>query len=162
MATGIMEHFAGLLDPRQAHCRRHLLGDMVAVSIFAVICGAQEWSAFEESGLAREPWFRMLLGLPHGIPSEDTFRRVFTAIDPDEFERCFRSWIYALAGSSKGKLTPIDGKTLRHSFDRAIGKASVHRVRAWVSANGRVSANWQRKPRATRSRRSPSRLNCWI
>jgi predicted transposase YbfD/YdcC len=136
MANRILEHFAGLPDPRQASGRRHLLGDIVAISICAVICGAEEWSAFEEFGLAKEPWFRKFLALPHGIPSEDTFRRVYAALDPDAFERCFAAWIAALAGSSKGKLIAIDGKSLRHSFDRASAKASIHMVSAWGAANG--------------------------
>jgi predicted transposase YbfD/YdcC len=135
MATEIMEHFADLPDPRQANGRRHLLSDIVTISICAVICGAEEWSALEEFGQAKEPWFRKFLRLPHGIPSADTFARVFAALDPEAFERCFISWINTLAGSAKGKLIPIDGKTLRHSFDRANGKAPIHMVSAWGSAN---------------------------
>jgi len=136
MANGIMEHFAELLDPRQASGRRHLLGDILTISICAVICAADEWSEIEEFGRAKESWFRTFLRLPHGIPSEDTLRRVFTMLDPDAFERCFMQWMKTLSGSSKGKLIPIDGKTLRHSFDRANGKAAIHMVSAWGAANG--------------------------
>jgi len=140
MATGIREHFAELPDPRQASGRRHRLGDILAISICAVICAAEQWSEIEEFGQAKEAWFRTFLRLAQGIPSEDTFRRVFAALDPEAFERCFiswiKAWIKALSGSSKGKLIPIDGKTLRHSFDRANGKVAIHRVSAWGSANG--------------------------
>jgi predicted transposase YbfD/YdcC len=135
MATGIMEHFADLPDPRGAHGRRHLLGDVLMIAICAVICGGEEWTAMEEFGEAKESWFRSFLKLPHGIPSEDTFARVFAALDPEAFERSFLSWVRALAGSSKGKLIPIDGKTLRRSYDRANKKAAIHMVGAWVSAN---------------------------
>ena len=125
MATGIMEHFAELPDPRQASGRRQLLGDILTISI----CAADDpcWS------------FSMTCGakwLPHGIPCEDTFRRVFSALDPEAFERCFMQWSKALSGSSEGKLIPIDGKTLRHSFDRANAKATIHMLSAWGSANG--------------------------
>jgi predicted transposase YbfD/YdcC len=119
-----MKHFADWPDPRQASGQRHLWGEILAISIGAVMCGAEEWSAIEEFGQAKEPWFRKFPRLPHGIPSEDS--RVFAALDPEVFERCFLSWIKALAGSSKGKLIPIDGKTPRHSFDRAHGQAALH------------------------------------
>jgi len=136
MAKRLLECFEELEDPRQASGRRHLLGDILAIAICAVICGAEEWSAMAEFGRAKEKWFRTFLALPFGIPCCDTFRRVFAALDPQGFERCFMVWIAALAGSSKGKLIPIDGKTLRRSVDRANGKAAVHMVSAWVSANG--------------------------
>jgi len=136
MGKGILEHFAELEDPRESGGRRHLLGDILALALCAVICGAEEWSAIEEFARAKERWFRSFLKLAHGIPSEDTFARVFSALDPEGFERCFAAWIAALAGSSKGKLIAIDGKTLRRSVDRANGKAAIHMVSAWVCANG--------------------------
>ena len=136
MVNGILEHFAGLQDPREARGRRHVLGDMLAMALCAVICGAEEWSTMEEFAQAKQAWFKTFLGLPHGIPSDDTFGRLFARLDPEHFERCFAAWVAALAGSSKGKLIAIDGKTLRRSVDRANGKAAVHMVSAWVSANG--------------------------
>jgi predicted transposase YbfD/YdcC len=136
MVNGILEHFAELQDPREAGGRRHVLGDILALALCAVICGAEEWSTMEEFALAKQEWFGTFLDLPHGIPSEDTFARVFAALDPQSFESCFSAWIAALAGSSKGKLIAIDGKTLRHSFDRASGKMAIHMVSAWVSVNG--------------------------
>jgi len=136
MVNGILEHFAGLEDPRAASGRRHALGDILAMALCAVICGAEEWSTMEEFALAKQAWFKTFLDLPHGIPSDDTFGRLFARLDPEQFERCFATWIAALAGSSKGKFIAIDGKTLRHSFDRANSKAAVHMVSAWVSANG--------------------------
>ncbi|HEX9759361.1 MAG TPA: ISAs1 family transposase [Candidatus Acidoferrales bacterium] len=136
MVNGIPEHFAGLQDPREARGRRHVWGDMLAMALCAVICGAEEWSAMEAFALAKHEWSGTFLALPHGIPSEDTFARVLAALDPEAFERCFAAWIAALAGSSKGKLIAIDGKTLRRSADRANRKAAIHMVSAWVSASG--------------------------
>jgi len=135
MATRIMEYFADLPDPRRQAGRRHFLGDILAIAICAVICGADEFSAIAEFGRAKVKWFKKSLRLPHGIPSEDTFRRVFTALKPEAFERCFMAWVKALAGSSKGGQIAIDGKSLRGSFDRAGNKAAIHMVSAWASAN---------------------------
>jgi predicted transposase YbfD/YdcC len=136
MASGLLECFEELEDPRDASGRRHLLGDIVAIAICAVICGAEEWSAMAEFGRAKEKWLRTFLALPFGIPCCDTFRRVFAAMDPHGFERCFMAWIAALAGDSKGMLVAVDGKTMRRSVDRANGKTAIHMVSAWVSANG--------------------------
>jgi len=135
MAPSILEHFADLPDPRGEQGRRHLLGDIVVIAICGVICSADEWTEVAQFGEAKAKWFRTFLKLPYGIPSHDTFGRVFGAMDPAGFERCFLSWIKALAGSSKGKLIAIDGKTLRRSFDRAGNKAAIHMVSAWASAN---------------------------
>lgn len=136
MASELLGCFEDLKDPREARGRRHLLGDIVAIAICAVICGAEEWSTMAEFGQAKEKWFRQFLDLPFGVPCADTFRRVFAALDPQGFERCFMAWIAGLAGKSKGKLVAVDGKTLRRSVDRANGKAAIHMVSAWVSANG--------------------------
>lgn len=135
MAGTITEHFAALPDPRRQAGRRHYLSDVLTVAICAVICGAEEWSTMAEFGRSKETWFKSFLRLPHGIPSEDTFARVFAALEPEAFERCFITWINTLAGPSKGELIAIDGKTLRRSFDRASNKAAIHMVSAWASAN---------------------------
>jgi predicted transposase YbfD/YdcC len=135
MANSILEHFAELPDPRVERTRRHRLQDIVTIAICAVICGAEGWTDMELFGKAKESWFRTFLELPNGIPSHDTFGRVISALDPDAFERCFQAWVQGLAGSSGGKLIAIDGKTLRHSFDRASQKAAIHMVSAWATAN---------------------------
>lgn len=135
MATRIMEHFGDLPDPGRQAGRRHFLSDMLPIAICAVICGADEFSATAEFGRAKRKWFKKFLRLPHGIPSADTFERVFARLDPEAFERCFVSWIQALAGSSNGELIAIDGKSLRGSLDRAGKKAAIHMVSAWASGN---------------------------
>lgn len=135
MANSILEHFAELPDPRVERTRRHRLQDIVSIAICAVICGAEGWTDMELFGKAKESWFRTFLELPNGIPSHDTFGRVISALAPDAFERCFQAWIQGLAGSSGGKLIAIDGKSLRHSFDRASQKAAIHMVSAWATAN---------------------------
>jgi predicted transposase YbfD/YdcC len=135
MAKSIFEHFAELPDPRIERTKLHQLGDILAISICAVICGAEGWTDIELFGKSKESWFKTFLELPNGIPSHDTFGRVISALDPDAFERSFQSWIQCLAGSSGGKLIAIDGKTLRHSFDKANGKAAIHMISAWAAAN---------------------------
>lgn len=135
MAESIWDHFCLVRDPRVERTRKHDLHDILVISICAVICGAEHWTEIEEFGRSNEDWFRTFLELPHGIPSHDTFGRVFAALDPDEFEAAFRSWVEAVAQTSAGKHIAIDGKTLRRSFDAASEKAAIHMVSAWVHEN---------------------------
>lgn len=135
MVAPILEHFAALPDPRHRRGRLHLLEDIVAIAICAVICGADEWTEVAQFGHAKAKWFKSFLRLPNGIPSHDTFGRVFAALEPEALERCFLSWINALASAKKGDLIAIDGKTLRRSFDRASNKAAIHMISAWAWAN---------------------------
>ncbi len=135
MAPRIMDHFGSLPDPREASGRRHKLGDILVIAICAVICGADDWSDIALFGESKATWFNSFLDLPHGIPSHDTFGRVFAALDPEAFEGAFLSWVESLATAGKGQLIAIDGKTLRRSFDRANKKAAIHMVSAWASAN---------------------------
>ena len=132
MGESIWESFYLVRDPRVERTRKHELHDIMVIAICSVICGAEGWCEMEEFGLSNEDWFREFLDLPHGIPSHDTFGRVFAALDPDEFEAAFRSWVATVAETSAGKHISIDGKTLRRSFDTASRKAAVHMVSAWV------------------------------
>lgn len=140
MAPSFLEYFTDLPDPRKDRGRRHKLGDIVVIAVCAVICSADDWMEVAEFGEAKEPWLRTFLELPHGIPSHDTFNRVFGAMDAEALERCFMLWIKALAGANKSKLVAIDGKTLRRSIDRAHKKAAIHMVSAWASENELVFA----------------------
>jgi predicted transposase YbfD/YdcC len=139
MARSIGEPFEGLEDPRARRGKRHLLSDMMVIALCAVICGAEDWVGVSTFGRAKRKWFKTWLHLPYGIPSHFTFERVFAALRPDALEGCFAEWMRALA-ERKENLVAIDGKTLRHSFDRADGQAAIHMVSAWASANELVFA----------------------
>lgn len=135
----IIQHFSELEDPRADDERKkHNLLDIVVVSIFGVICGAEDWVNISEFGEAKQDWFREFLELPNGIPSHDTFRRVFSLVDPKQFADIFTKWIGAISEATDGEVVAIDGKTLRGSFDKSSGKAALHIVNAWSCANGVV------------------------
>jgi len=132
-ALTIQAHFDGLEDPRIDRIRRHDLMDIIAIAICAVICGAEGWEDIAKYGRAKHDWLKTFLGLPNGIPSHDTFRRVFCLLDPAAFQECFQRWIDALSEGLGIKRIAIDGKALRRSFDRAAGKAALHLVSAWAT-----------------------------
>ena len=133
---GLRQHFAELKDPRIAASCDHLLLDIVAITILAVICGADDWTDLETFGRLRHDWLKTFLALPNGIPSHDTFRRVFGLLDRRQFAACLFQWTQALHEATGGKLIGIDGKTLRRSFAKRSGKAALHIVTAWSSENG--------------------------
>jgi predicted transposase YbfD/YdcC len=128
-------HFGELTDPRIDRSRLHDLLDIVAIAICAVVAGAESWDDIEEFGNAKHAWLGTFLTLPNGIPSHDTFRRLFERLDPDEFQRCFLRWIEALHEATERQVIAIDGKSLRRSFDRAKGQSALHLVHAWATAN---------------------------
>ena len=141
MANSIRRHFGNLPDPRRAQGRRHALTDMIVIAVTAVICAADSWSDVRDFGRAKLKWFKTFLELPHGIPSQDTFERVFARLDPEAFERCFLEWTRALSASSGGQLVAIDGKRLRRSFAHAWEQSTAtHLVSAFVVANATVFA----------------------
>jgi predicted transposase YbfD/YdcC len=130
--------FADLDDPRRDHLQQHRLLDIVIIAIAATICGADSWVEIEEWGHARLAWLQTILALPNGIPSHDTFGRVFAALDPDQFRQGFLAWIAVIQQHTHGEIIAIDGKTLGGSHDAARGKAALHLVSAWGSRNGLV------------------------
>jgi predicted transposase YbfD/YdcC len=132
---GLLRYFAELPDPRMNRTKRHLLGDILTITICAVICGAEGWVQVAQFGRCKLKWFKTFLALPSGIASHDTFGRVFAKLDPTAFEACFLRWIADLATVSEGRLIAIDGKTVRRSLDVANGKAAIHMVSAWCAAN---------------------------
>ncbi len=127
-------HFALLTDPRSDHTKRHLLLDILTIALCAIISGADEWVAMEAYGKAKQEWLATFLALPNGIPSHDTFGRVFAALDPDQFEACFLAWVQSAVTLTDGAVIACDGKTVRRSQDDGAGKAAVHMVSAWASA----------------------------
>lgn len=128
-------YFADLADPRIDRTKRHDLLDILTIALCAVICGADSWVEVERFGRAKEPWLRAFLALPHGIPSHDTFGRVFAALDPTAFERCFLAWVQSVATATAGEVVALDGKTLRRAHDRPNGQAALHLVSAWAATN---------------------------
>jgi predicted transposase YbfD/YdcC len=131
----IGEHFNQLEDPRMDRTKHHRLLDIIAIAICGVICGADNWVDLELFGRSKEEWLKRFLSLPNGIPSHDTFGRVFAGLDPEQFAQCFTSWVKAVSQLTQGQVIAIDGKTLRRSHDRANGKSAIHLVSAWASAN---------------------------
>jgi predicted transposase YbfD/YdcC len=131
----IAGHFAALEDPRHATQRRHKLIEMIVIAIAATLSGADGWSGVETFGKAKEAWLRTFLELPEGIPSHDTFGRVFGLIHPERFAACFRQWSAAVAELIPAEIIAVDGKTLRRSHHRGKGLAALHMVSAWATAN---------------------------
>jgi len=133
IATSIQQHFGGIRDPRIDRCKRHQLLDILVIAICAIICGADDWVEVETFGNRKLAWFTTFLALPDGIPSHDTFGRVFARLDPAQFEACFLRWIRALAELLPAEVVAVDGKELRRSLDRPAGKAAIWLVSAWAS-----------------------------
>ena len=140
--TGIslVEHFAGLEDPRVDRTKFHQLRDIIVIAMCAVICGADNFVEIEEFGRCKQDWLDGLLGLPNGIPSHDTFGRVLGRLDAAHFEDCFMHWVQHLHELTAGQLLAIDGKMLRRSHDRRRKKGPLHLVSAWASASRLVLA----------------------
>jgi len=134
----VLEHFAILPDPRRENhnTKRHKLIDIIVIAVLAIICGADDWPTIVAFGQKKEKWLRQFLELPYGIPSHDTFGRVFALLDPAAFQTCFFSWVRAAHRKTKGQVVAVDGKTNR----RAHGKADnpLHIISAFATANGVV------------------------
>jgi len=135
---GLLRFFDELEDPRVERTKLHALSDILFIALCAMICGADTWTEVELFGYSKQEWLRQFLPLANGIPSHDTFGRVFSRLDPAQLERCFLNWMGALAEASQGRLVAIDGKTLRHSFDKADNRLAIHMVSAWCEANQMV------------------------
>jgi predicted transposase YbfD/YdcC len=130
----IIEHFSGVDDPRSAN-RSHLLMEMIVIAVCAAVCGADGWSDVENFGHAKYDWLKDFLELRHGIPSHDTFGRVFARLDPEQFQSGFVSWVQAVREATAGQIVPVDGKKLRRSYDKHLGKEAIYMVSAWASEN---------------------------
>lgn len=128
-------HFGQLEDPRLDRKKRHSLIDIIAITICAVIAGAEGWTDIERFGKTKEAWLRTFLALPNGIPSHDTFGRFFALLNPLMFQKCFIDWVRAVHHQVQG-VVAVDGKTARRSHDQAKGKSAIHVVSAWATENG--------------------------
>jgi predicted transposase YbfD/YdcC len=145
----IAAHFTDLPDPRVNRRKRHRLSDILTIALCAVLCGADDFVEIELFGRLKRDWFQERLDLPNGIPSHDTFTRVFAQLDPDAFREGFLSWIEAVKASlattaEQRSVSPeqiaIDGKTLRHSFEAGNVHSAIHMVSAWAHQSGLVLA----------------------
>ncbi len=129
----INEHFGNIADPRSRK-PEHPLDEILFMALCAVICGAESWVEIEDFGHAKHDWFSRFLTLPNGIPSHDTFGRVFAGLSADAFEQAFISWVSSLVGTVKG-VVAIDGKTVRRYHDKKAGKSAIHMASAWSVEN---------------------------
>jgi predicted transposase YbfD/YdcC len=129
----LVQHFGVVEDPRCRGKVLHRLVDILVIAICTVIACAESWDDIALYGRSKLAWLRTFLELPNGVPSHDTFRRVFMLIDPDAFEVGFTAWTGSLVAGFKREVVAIDGKTIRRSFDRGRDQAPLHVVSAWAS-----------------------------
>ncbi|MCI0555286.1 MAG: ISAs1 family transposase, partial [Anaerolineae bacterium] len=132
---GIEEHFSKVTDPRIDRTKDHKLIDIIAIAICAVICGAEGWTDIENFGNSKLPWLKAFLELPNGIPSHDTFGRVFSMLDAQQFQLAFYEWVLAVNEIVSGQIINIDGKRLGGSEDKLLGKRAIYMVSAWAEEN---------------------------
>jgi predicted transposase YbfD/YdcC len=136
MATGpasvVQKHFENLTDPRVDRGCNHSLIEMIFLALTAAICGAQGWADVERFAKCKLDWFRRYVVLQFGVPSHDTFGRVFSRLDTGEFLTAMHAWVDVFAGALRGRGIAIDGKTLRGSFDAAAGKTALHTITAFA------------------------------
>lgn len=135
LKTSINKHFGEIEDPRVERTRAHYLVDIIVIALFAIISGADSWIGIETYGNAKEEWLKQFLGLPNGIPSHDTFARVFARLDPEKLETEFRNWVQTIAGKLSAQVIAIDGKASRGSYDREKGIKDLQLVSAWATSS---------------------------
>ena len=161
--TSIRKFFASLPDPRRRRTRvKHPLLTLVVIALCGTIAGADTWEEIVQFARDRRDWLTRVIDLSKGIPSHDTFGRVFAALDPVAFQKCLLTWVQRLHEVTHGQVIAIDGKVAREAMARAGDQGPMTLVSAWASANhvflGQVGApkapmNWER---------CPSCWNCWI
>ena len=132
LQASLSNYFDDIPDPRVDRTKRHLLKDILAIAILAAIAGADGWEDIENYGLSKQQWLEEFLELPNGIPSDDTFRRVFEKLDPKVLKQKLSQWLQQIMGSVLAEVIPIDGKSLRGSYDREKGLKNLHLVTAWA------------------------------
>ena len=136
LAETFLKHFSEIEDFRiQNHNFRHKLSDIFIIAVLGSICGADGWVEIERFGKAKEDWLRTFLELPNGIPSHDTFGRVFSLLDPKIFENCFSNWLKSLPIDLTKEIIALDGKTLKGSGNKKRKEAALHLVSAWAAKN---------------------------
>lgn len=131
----IETHFGNIDDPRRSYLNDHPLINIITIALCAVIAGAEGWTDVEMFGQQKKEWLSRFLNLENGIPSHDTFGRVFARIDPEQFRQSFLSWVQAVFEVTDGQVIAIDGKQLRRSHDKGVGKRAIRMISAWATAN---------------------------
>lgn len=136
ISVSLLEHFSVVPDPRRENhnTKKHFLIDIIVITILAVICGADDWVAIEYFGEKKERWLKRFLALPNGIPSHNTFGRVFSLLDPEAFQQCFLEWVHTMNTVTNGSVVAIDGKSVRRS--QVKGKKPLHLISAFAVENG--------------------------
>lgn len=130
------EHFSSMEDPRVSRTRRHNLIDIIVIAVCAILCGADSWTEIALFGRCKREWFATFLTLPNGIPSHDTFGRVFALLDAQVFEQSFETWVASIALLTGGEIIAVDGKTVRRSHKNKDGMSALHLVSAFAVKNG--------------------------
>lgn len=133
--ASLIRHFEELPDPRTGNAKAHIFLEILVIAILTVICGADGWSDVELFGKTKKAWLKTFLELPRGIPSHDTFGRVFAKIKPEEFQKRFMEWVWAVETLTAGQVIAVDGKKLRRSHDQQAGKVAIYMVSAWATEN---------------------------
>ena len=135
LITTLETHFSLINDPRAQYSIEHKLNDIIIITICAVICGADNWVEVESFGNSKYEWFSGFLELKTGIPSHDTFERLFARLKPEELQHCFLNWIKFVFKITEGQVIAIDGKTLRGACERGNNRSLIHMVSAWATEN---------------------------
>lgn len=138
LSLSLIEHFSDMPDARSTRARRHPLINVLFIALCGMLCGAEDFVAMEEFGKAKFDWLAQRLDLSAGIPSHDTFGRVFACLDPDAFTSNFLHWVEEIRTQVSEQVISLDGKTLRHSFNNATGLGAIHVVSAWAQKNRMV------------------------
>jgi predicted transposase YbfD/YdcC len=135
LEADILAHFGNIEDPRRSYLNEHPLINIITIALCAVIAGAEGWTDVELFGQQKQAWLSGFLNLEQGIPSHDTFGRVFARLDPEQFRQSFLSWVQAVFDVTSGQVIALDGKALRRSHDKGLGKQAIRMVSAWATAN---------------------------
>jgi len=131
----LSKHFESVTDPRVERTKEYALLDIIVIAMCAVICGADDWVDIAGWGNEKIEFLRQFMPLANGIPAHDTFGRVFSRLDAEQFQAAFLSWVQAVFSVSEGQVVAIDGKQRRRSHDQRLGKAAIYMVSAWASTN---------------------------
>lgn len=135
ITANIEAHFGNIEDPRRTYLNDHPLINIITIALCAIIAGAEGWTDIEMFGQQKKAWLSRFLDLENGIPSHDTFGRVFARLDPEQFRHGFLSWVQAVFEVTSGQVIAVDGKELRRSHDKGIGKRAIRMISAWARAN---------------------------